>query len=123
MSTRAQLSATGAGRAFVANLGAMKPKRDQRSAPRRRTYLQSARLFDAVSGELLGEARVVDVSATGMQLVLDKAFHLPYQFNVYINHSGIQCCCTVARREQRVVGLRIVKALSDRMHAERARRK
>lgn len=122
MRTRAQLSVSGAGSAVVA-LAMTKPKRERRGAPRRRTYLQSARLFDAVTGDLLGDARLVDISATGMQLVLDKAFHLPYRFNVYINHSGIQCCCTVARRSERVVGLRIVGAISERLHAERARRK
>jgi hypothetical protein len=80
---------------------------DGRSAARRRTRLQSAKILDA-AGAFLCEATVQDLSASGLRVLLQRNLGLPGRFVVHVDLTGELLTVTVAWRRERVAGLHVL---------------
>jgi hypothetical protein len=93
--------------------------RDMRRAPRRRARLHSARLFDLFTGELIVEAAVRDISATGMQLVLAHMCELPPRLHIYGDLADDGALCMIVWRNERQLGVRIVGKAAPRPRREK----
>jgi hypothetical protein len=74
----------------------------------RRTVRQGARLA-TIEGAALGTCIMVDVSATGARLVLDKADPLPKRFVLVLSHNGdLRRFCSVAWQSETTVGVQFI---------------
>lgn len=80
---------------------------EPRGGARRRTRLQSAKVFDG-SGAFLCEARIEDVSMVGMRLGLSRNCRLPPRFGVHVDLSGEVLTAAVVWRRDRLVGVRVL---------------
>jgi hypothetical protein len=74
----------------------------------RRTVRQGARLA-TTEGAALGTCIMVDVSATGARLVLDKPDPLPKRFVLLLSHNGnLRRLCSVAWQSETTVGVQFI---------------
>ena len=80
---------------------------DGRSAARRRTRLQSAKILDA-AGAFLCEATIQDLSASGLRVLLARNLGLPGRLVVHVDLTGELLTATVAWRREHVVGLHVL---------------
>jgi len=80
---------------------------DGRSAARRRTRLQSAKILDA-AGAFLCEATIQDLSASGLRVLLARNLGLPARLGVHVDLTGELLTVTVVWRRERVAGLRVL---------------
>jgi hypothetical protein len=80
---------------------------EARGAARRRTHLQSAKIFDA-AGAFVCEATIQDMSDFGFRLVLARNCGLPSRFGVHLDLTGEALTATVAWRRERIVGARVI---------------
>ncbi len=76
----------------------------------RRTVRQGARLA-TTSGTALGTCIMIDVSATGARLKLDKPDPLPKQFVLLLSHNGdLRRLCSVAWQSETTVGVQFISS-------------
>jgi len=80
---------------------------EARRSPRRRTRLQSAKLFNE-EGEFICYALIQDVSEHGRRLLLDADRRLPVIFGLYEDATGEFFTGFAAWRRERNVGVNIV---------------
>jgi hypothetical protein len=80
---------------------------EARGAARRRTRLQSAKIFD-VAGAFVCEATIQDVSELGLRLALARNCGLPARFGVHLDLTGEVLTAALAWRRDRVVGARVL---------------
>ena len=80
---------------------------EARGAARRRTRLQSAKILDS-AGAFLCEAAILDMSSTGLRLLLARNCGVPTQFGVHIDLTGELATAALAWRRDRLVGARML---------------
>jgi hypothetical protein len=78
---------------------------EARGAARRRTRLQSAKILDS-AGVFLCEALILDISASGLRLLLARNCRVPAQFGLHIDLTGELTTAALAWRRERLVGAR-----------------
>ncbi len=78
---------------------------EARSAARRRTRLQSAKILDS-AGAFLCEALILDMSELGVRLLLARNCGVPAQFVLHIDLTGELSTAALAWRRARVIGAR-----------------
>ena len=78
---------------------------EARSAARRRTRLQSAKILDS-AGAFLCEALILDMSASGLRLLLARNCGVPAQFVLHTDLTGELSTAALAWRRDRVIGAR-----------------
>ena len=105
--TKTPVPASPKGGPQAAPVAAPEASSNIRTAPRRRVYLQSGKVFD-ITGKLIAEVRLRDVSASGMQIVLDHPLELPPQFRVEVLQSRALVTGTALWRRGHIYGARVV---------------
>jgi hypothetical protein len=80
---------------------------EARGAERRRTRLQSAKILDG-AGAFLCDATILDMSRTGLRLLLARNCGLPSRFGVHIDLTGEVATAALAWRRERMVGARLL---------------
>ena len=80
---------------------------EARGAARRRTRLQSAKILDS-AGVFLCEATIVDLSASGLRLLLARNCGVPARFGLHIDLTGELKTAALAWRRDRQIGARIL---------------
>lgn len=88
------------------HLSTARPGLEARRAPRRRTRLQSAKIFDA-GGAFICHAAIRDISVTGLRLVLEMDIPMPASFGVLIDLTGETLTVRQVWRRQRMIGVDI----------------
>ena len=74
----------------------------------RRTVRQGARIA-STEGSVLGTCMMVDVSATGARLLLEKPDALPKQFFLLLSHNGdLRRRCSVAWQTGTTAGIQFI---------------
>ena len=81
--------------------------REARGAARRRTRLQSAKILDR-AGAFLCHAAILDISATGVRLLLASNRGVPARFGVHIDLTGELATAALAWRRERTIGARLL---------------
>jgi hypothetical protein len=78
---------------------------EARGATRRRTRLQSAKILDS-AGAFICEALILDVSVSGLRLLLARNCGVPSQFVLHIDLTGELSTAALAWRRGRAIGAR-----------------